>query len=320
MKNALYLVTFIFLLTACSKEEAPASDPNSNNGDPNVPVLPLVSLISGSEEVNMGVIGAPGFGSINYTIQGTAADGFVSLEIQRVENGVATEYETIAAGHPNFVAGNNIQTYDLGYVFTEDDLDIDLSFRAIITDANNNTATLNFGHSVVRRPMSQKNVTVQTVLPPNGDITIPYYLFVRDGSVLSVSHSEAVDVDLDQNVAMVFSVNNELGYYLSSLTAVTETVLVNGIQEKSTTRFKDSNSVFTDALADSYNIYDVFDIMDAYDALEFNSHQQKAANVSEEGKRFFFKTDQGDFGVLQVVSFTTNGDDAYLELDVFVTQ
>ena len=47
MKNALYLLTFIFLLTACSKEEAPASDPNSNNGDPNVPVLPLVSLISG---------------------------------------------------------------------------------------------------------------------------------------------------------------------------------------------------------------------------------------------------------------------------------
>lgn len=320
MKNALIYLFVILIASSCSKEDSPSNTPQGNDPIDNEVSLPNLILLNGSAEVYQGVIGSATQGSLQYTVEATAAGGFVSLEIFKVIDGTPQSYEIVAAGSDQFIPGSDVQSYALNYILSNEDAGSNLHFRAVVTDANNLKDTLDFAAVDVRKPMLQKTLQLQTIVNPVGDITIPYYLLINDTNIMAVNHDVAVNTTMDQNIAAVFSVNDGSGFYIVSPTSVLETVIVNGMQEKATTKFKDSNTVFMNPISYHYDIYDVFEMEAHYASLEFNSHEEKAEQVSTIGKRFYFLTDNNRVGAFQVSDFELIGNDAIITLDLIITQ
>lgn len=308
-------------LSSCSSDDDSTIEEEEELIDP---IPPTVVLNSGETGVFNAVLGSPTLGSLNYEVKAVAEDGFETLTIFKVLNGVSTEYETIDTNHPNYVANSNEFVYELNYILNnQNEVGTGLSFKAVITDVNNSTATLDFAQTNLRKPMTKSTVQVHTTLPPNGDDAISYYLHLNGSSeVIAVPRTQAENINLDQDIFAIFSVNDGSGYYLGSPESILETVLTDGMQTKATTKFKEqtAGSPFDLGLDTAYNIYDVYDVEHAYSVFEHNAHQQKAEQVGAIGKRFFFETDDNRTGVLQINSFEINGQDAHLGIDLFITQ
>lgn len=316
------VILMIVTIMSCSTSDDSISDSPNNNNNNNNPsdILPTLTLVSGEEGIYQGVVGSPTQGSLQHEVKAIAPEGFVSLEIFKVLDNVATSYILLDTNHPDYVAGSNTLTHTLNYIMNDvDEPGQGLRFKAVVTDANNNTSTLDFAEVDLRLPMIQKTVTLETVLPPVGDITIPYYLRISGINVTAVNHDVAISVNNDQDIAFAFSVNDGSGFYLGSLTFV-EPILSNGMQQKSTTKFKKNVNAPATPIFSNWDIYDVHNVEHAFSVLPFNSHEQKAEQISEVGKVFFFKTDDNRTGILQVKSFNLVGNDATLELDMYVTQ
>lgn len=322
--NHLRALCFFTLLavifTSCSSDD----DSTTTNSDPETEYTqPTVVLTNGEEGVFNAVLGSPTLGTLNHQINAVAEDGFDTLTIYKVFDGNTTEYETIDTNHPNYISNSNEFTYELNYILnSENEVETELYFQAVITDVNGNSASLNFAEVNVRRPMTKSQVTVETVNPPNGNINIPYYLHVNSTShVSAVNHDTAVDVNLDQDIFAIFSVN-ESGFYLGSPNIIAEAVLTNGIQNKATTTFKEPVFSPSESLITStYNIFDVYEIEQAYTYTSFTeANEQKAEQIDIVGSLFYFKTDDGRTGVLQTKSFDFDGQNASLTLDIFITQ
>ncbi len=317
-----YLAYAITTLISCSKDDAP-STPNEeeiNQEEKINQIMPTLTLESGEDGVYLGVVGSPTQGALLHEVKAIAPDGFVSLEIFKILDGVSTSYILLDTNHPNYVAGSNTLTHQLNYILNNiNEADRDLSFKAVVTDINNNTASLDFAQTDLRRPMLKKSVTIITVSPPSGDITIPYYLRITGPNVSVVNHDIAVGVDADQDIAFAFSVNDGSGFYLGSLNIV-EPIISNGMQQKSTTKFKHHVNAQDLSIHSIYDIHDVHDVEHAFNVLSFNSHEQKAEQISTVGKVFYFRTDDNRTGVFQVVSFGLKGNYASLKLDMYVTE
>ena len=321
--NKVAVFSFIILglltiLTSCSKDDAPTT-PEEGIEVPNE-TMPTMTLVSGEDGIYLGVVGSPTQGSLQHQVKATAPDGFVSLEIFKILDDVATSYISFDANHPNYVAGSNTFTHTLNYIMNDvDEPGRGLRFKAVVTDANNNIATLDFAEVDLRLPMLKRTVTLETTFPPVGDITIPYYLNIKGVNVNAVNHDVAVDVDNDEFIAFAFSANDALGYYLGSLSVI-EPAISNGMAEKSTTKFKHHINASAFPIFTYRDIYDVHNIEHAFSVLSFNSQEQKAEQVSESGKVFYFKTDDNRTGMFQIKNFNIVGNDASIELDLFVTQ
>ncbi len=320
MKNVLIYLFLIAIASSCSKDDSAAIVPQGNDPIENEATLPKVILLNGATDVFEGVVGAPTQSALQYTVEATAAAGFISLEIFKVVDGAPQPYEIVDSSSSQFVAGSDVQTYSLNYILNEADAGHSLSFKAVVTDANNQKDNLIFAQAEVRNPMIQSTVQLSTKVTPVGDITIPYYLLIDENNIMAVNHDIAVNVTTDQNIAAVFSVNEGSGFYIVSPSSVLETVIVNGMQEKATTKFKDANAQFINPLSNHYTIYDVFTMEGHYASLEFNAHEEKAEQVSTVGKRYYFSTDENRVGAFQVTNFELNGDDATITLDLFITQ
>jgi hypothetical protein len=318
------IISFVVLILAtimsCSTSDDSITAPqNINNNNPSE-ILPTLTLVSGEEGIYQGVVGSPTQGTLQHQIKAEAPDGFVSLEIFKVLDNVATSYILFDTNHPNYVAGSNTFTHTLNYIMNDvDEPGHGLRFKAVVTDANNNKSTLDFAEVDLRLPMLKKTVTLKTLLPPVGDITIPYYLKISGINVTAVNHDVAVNVDNDQFIAMAFSVNDDSGFYLSSLLKVEE-VISNGMQQKSTTKFKHYTNAPVTPLFTAWDIYDVYNVESAYSALSFNANEQKVEEVSNIGKIILFKTDDNRTGMMQVKGFSVDANIATIVLDMYVTQ
>ncbi len=327
MKKLSYLFMFFTILISCSKDDSittPEDNGNDNNGDNEIEyVLPIISLESGEEGTYQGVIGGVTNGSLQHQVKAIAADGFVSLEIIKVLDGTSTSYQTIDSSHPDYVVGSNEFTYQLNYILNnEEEVGKDLHFKAVVLDVNEHTFSFNFATAEIRLPMIKTTISLQTVVPPNGDITIPYYLLIDGDNVSAENHTTAVHSDFDQSIAFVLSVNDGSGFYFVSPAAVLETVIVNGMQEKATTKFKEhtTGSPFDYPLEQSLNMYDNYYVDYIFSVLDYNSNEEKAEQAGIVGKRYYFKTDDGKTGAIQTTNFTMEGSNAFIEFDLLVNR
>ncbi len=326
MKKLSYLFVLFTILISCSKDDSittPDDNGSNNDGDGGVEfVLPIITLESGEDGTYHGVIGSPTNGSLQHQIKAIAADGFVSLEIFKVLDGTSSAYEEIDTNHQDYISGSNLFFYQLNYILNNDEAGKDLHFNAVVTDANDHTFSFDFAVAEIRFPMIKTTISLQTVVPPNGDITIPYYLLIDGDNVSAENHTTAVHVEFDQNIALVFSVNDGSGFYFASPTAVVETVIVNGMQEKANTKFKEhvNGSPFNNPLDTSFNIYDNYELDHRFSVLDYNSNEGKAEQAGIVGKRYYFLTDNGKTGVIQTTNLSMEGSNAFIEFDLFVNQ
>jgi len=315
-----YFILVIPSLVSCSSDDSP-TPPISEEEEEETFIFPTVVLHSGETDVHMGVVGGPTSSALVYEVKATAPDGYDKMTIYKVVDGTEAEYQTVDTIHPNYVAGSNTFTYTLNYILNEDDVDKDLLFRAVVTDINGNTDSLDFAAAQVALPMIQGQALLQTSITENGDVTLPCYLYIDEaGSMVAVNHETAAAPSNNSNVLFAFTLSETYGYNLSSINSV-EDPFSNNFNLKTSTELKEqvSGSPFDISLPNTYNIYDVYNIEHIFSILDFNTHNEKAENVNTIGKRFFFETDDNRTGVLQVSDFEILGSRAYLEIDVFLT-
>jgi len=308
-----YLALAFFSLSSCSSD-----DDNSETNEP-VIIQPTVTLVSGSTDLHQGVIGSPQNGSLQHSVKGIAPEGFTQLVISKVVDGTASEYETIDTNHVNYVAGSNTFTYNLNYVLSANDVDKDISFKAVITDTNNNTASLDFAEVEVKQSLQfVESLFLQTKLPIEPfNLNVDHFLYINGDSVNNTTLGFAVNNQLNEKIVAVFSLNDAHGYYLSSPAAVVETDFVIEIQDKATTKFKEISTETIDFNA--LNIYNTYDIEALYNDADFNSHQQRAANI-DEGKLFTMQTDNDKIALFKITYFNVENGAATIALDMYITK
>lgn len=312
----LYMVLAFSFLTSCSKDDAPIT-PEEIIEKPDV--LPTLSLTSGSKDTTNGVIGAPGFGSLQHKVTAKAPEGFEKLIIFKVVDNVKTEYQTIDTSHPNYVKGSNSFTYDLGYIFKDSDVNKDLYFVAEIVDIKNNSKSLNFAKATVKKPMIKSSFVLQTTTNDSFSASKSYYLFIKDDAIIPYIRSQASIEENDNYIAAILSFNNESGLYLASATDTDEVYLTDSLLEISRTKFKYDKYSET-KLNEDFNIYDVFNIENNFETLEFKEEDERVQSLKE-GARFYFKTKYDRIAIIQVVRITNeNMTTKQINFDILITQ
>ncbi|MCX2678446.1 hypothetical protein OOZ15_00695 [Galbibacter sp. EGI 63066] len=316
MKKLTCIYTFMAMAVfSCSKD-----DGGSTPTPPPEVVLPTVEVQeSGYNETLHGVVGAPQSGAMIYTIEGTAEEGFKSLEIIKIENGSENQYESLDANSPDYVEGN-VQTYTLNYIFSNDDVDKALGFKAVVTDQNDATAEISFGAAKVKNPLLHfASVELKQSFPITGfNADTSCFLHIEDNTCQATSLGQFYDLGYDDKIAMVYSVNDGSGFYLGSPTVVNglEDNVTNGLNTLATTQFKVQENIdWSDISA-----YETFLVMNAYDEADFNSHEQKLESANTVGKIFSFKTDDDRIGLVKVTDQHTASPESWVKLDIYITQ
>lgn len=312
-----YLILAFVSLTSCSSDDAPI-----NQKEEEViieDVLPTLALTSGSEDLFLGVIGAPGNGSLQHTVKATAAEGFKELKIYKVQDGVKSSYISFDVNGPDYNANNNTYTHNLGYIFTENDANKDLYFIAEVIDINNNIETLNFAEATVEKPMIKSSFVLQTTTNDSYSASKSYYLFIKDEAIIPYIGSQATVEANDNYIAAILSYNDDSGLYLASATDTDEVYLTDNLLEISRTKFKYDKYSET-KLNEDFNIYNVYDVQDNYDTLAFTDKDERIQDLKE-GARFYFKTDDDRLAIIQVVRITSqDATTKQINFDIFVTQ
>lgn len=317
MKTIKLIYVFMALaLVGCSKDDDGTATPKEPVAQA---IPPTIALKSGSTDLFPGVIGAPQKGSLQHTVEAEAKDGFKSLEIQKLVDGSATSYQVIDENSAEY-AGGNVVAYTLNYIFKEEDLGKDLSFRAIVTDQNDAKATLDFAQAEVKRPMIAANVMMKAAVPLNPlAINIPHYLMLRDDECLGISLEDIDEKQLYDQIIGVFSLNDGSGFYLASPNTLLEAELLNLFpEEKATTKFKELE--LTADEFEAFTIYETFEVEDLFAGAAFNADPEKLELVSEVDKVFTFRTDEGRIGLGRITGFDIANGEAILDLEIIVTQ
>lgn len=310
------LVLVYSLLVSCSKDDT------TTVAEPEViaeEVLPTLKLTSGSEDVFFGVVGAPGNGSLQHTVKATAPDGFVELKIYKVEDGVKSNYISFDTNGPDYDATTKSYTHNLSYIFTDNDVDKELSFIAEVIDANNNIETLDFAAATVKNSMLKSSFVLQTTTNDSYSASKSYYLFIKDDAIIPYIGSQATKEENDNYIAAILSYNEDSGLYLASATDIDEIYLTDNLLEISKTKFK-SDEYSETKLKDDFNIYDTFTIEDNFEELDFDDKDERVQSLKE-GARFYFKTKDNRLAIIQVVRITSETKTIkQINFDIFVTQ
>lgn len=304
-------------ITSCSKDDSPSEEEEIE--EIVEVVQPKAELVSGSEDLTEGVIGAAGFGSLQHTVKATADEGFSLLIISRVVDGIKSEYQTIDTTHPNYVAGSNTFTYDLGYIFTEIDANKDIYFEAEVIDALNNSATLDFASATVKRSLKLvETLFMETRNPLQPDnMSIAQFMQIEGNQVGGVNLGTVINNDINDKVAAILSISEGEGIYLSSPSSVVHQESVDDITAKSATKFKKLSGEID---LNSYNIYDTFTIENIFDNANFGGHEERAAQINENDV-YVMRTDDGRTAMFKITYFDViNGTDIYLTMDMYITQ
>lgn len=311
--NYLAVLSFILLglttmLTSCSKDDDSIQNPTQQSN------LPTLTLISGQTTTNFGVVGSPTTGSLQYSIKATAPDGFDTLVIEKVVNGSASEYETIDITHPNYVAGSNSFTYQLNYILSENDVDNNIEFKAMILDTNNNADNMIFATVETKMPMHFAYLPMRTDNPPSAANNFPYFVYADYYELKKETISGMNLSTLDQNVLAVLSWNDGSGLYFSSPNITLESQLTDDLSHRSVTKFKEQTMSSEDFY--DFTIYDAFEVEALFDQATYNSHEEKAEGVNI-GKVYSFLTEDGNTGLMYVKDLEVIGNVFYVDVDVF---
>ncbi|WP_299276166.1 hypothetical protein [uncultured Psychroserpens sp.] len=314
----IYMLLAFSTLTSCSKDDSPITPEEEAVVNPDI--LPSLTLVSGSEDLFKGVVGAPGFGSLQHTVKATAPEGFVALNIYKVVDGVQSSYISFDINSPNYVDGSNTYTHNLSYIFTEIDIDKDLYFIAEVIDSNNNVETLDFAEAEVKDAMQYvETIFMETRLPAQPDnMSIAQFMQVDGLEVGGVNLNRVINEQINDKIAAVISVNEVDGIYISSASAVGNTDIVDDIQNKSNTKFKEINDETTNF--NTLNIYDTFEIESLYNNASFNEHQEKMKNIGQD-KLYAMKTDDNRIALFKVTYYEViNNSEVYMTMDMYITQ
>ncbi|WP_411030753.1 hypothetical protein [Spongiimicrobium sp. 3-5] len=313
-KSSIYFILFMLVLS-CSKDDSPTEVPLEVVVTENPPSL---TLVNGNSDTFFGIVDNPENGALTHAVKATAPDGFKSLVINKITDGVLAEYETIDAQHPDYVDNSTAHTYNLNYILNNTDVDHKISFNAVVTDKNNNTATLDFANALVEVPMLKTEVILESITPYDGSETRPFYLYIDGTAVEAVNYTQAKDSG--KLLAAVFSFTKDDGFNLASPNAVFLQEMVADFTEKSSTKFKPANDApYELALDSEYGIYDAHNIKSKFNALTYNDNEEKAINIGTPGVRYFFKTDDGRTGVFQVMAHETVGALSFLRIEILIT-
>ncbi|WP_353779461.1 hypothetical protein [Winogradskyella sp. 3972H.M.0a.05] len=314
-----YIILAFASLTSCSNEDSPAPTEQGEEQEQQF-VIPTLELVNGTEDLFLGVIGAPGNGSLQHSVKATAPEGFVELVIYKVVNGVQSEYQTIDTTHPNYVDGSNTFTYDLSYIFTNIDIDQEFYFIAEVRDIQNNTETLEFADAWVKQPMQfVETIFMETRLPLQPDnMQIAQFLEVNGNQVGGVNLNKVINEQINEKVAAVISVNEVEGIFISSVNAAGNASLVDDIDDKSTTKFKELNNEVVDTSI--YDIYDTFTIEALYENAAFGDNEQKALQIGQNSV-FAMRTDDNRTALFKITYYEViNNSEVYLTMDMYITQ
>ena len=310
--NYLAVLSFILLglstiLTSCSKDDEPVQQEGPTS-------LPSLTITSGQLNTNYAVVGSPTTGTLEYSVKATAPDGFDELIIEKITNGSSSILETITINHPDYVSGSNTFTYNLNYTLTENDVDKDIEFRAMLLDINNNADNLTFGSTETKLPMHFEYLAMRTDNPPSAANNFPYFIYA-DYYELKKETINGMNLStLDQNVLAVLSWNDGSGLYFSSPNITLENQLTNDLTHKSVTKFKEQNMSPEEFY--NFSIYNSFEIEDLYNEAPFNSHEEKAEGVNI-GKIYSFLTEEGNTGLMYVKDLEIVGNVFYVDVDIF---
>lgn len=323
-KTALYatVITYVslafFSLNSCSSDDS-TTPPEEVIVEVELDA-PTLELISGTTDITQGVIGAPGFGSLQHSVKATAPEGFDQLVIYKVVDGIQSEYETIDTSNPDYTEGSNTYTYDLGYIFTEIDANKNVYFIAEIWDVENQILSLEFAEAEVKKPMQfVETVFMETRIPlDTNNMAIAQFLEINGETVAGVNLNKVVDEQINDKVAAILSYSEGEGIYLASPNSVVHQESVDDIDNKSETKFKKLNNEVLDL--DLYNIFDTFTIEDLFNDAAFGGHEQRAPQINE-NDAYAIRTDDGRTALFKITYFEViNGDQVYLTMDMFVTQ
>lgn len=308
-----YIILAFMFLTSCSKDDSPTTEEETIEQQD---VLPTINLDSGLEDVTKGVIGAPGFGSLQHKVKATAPEGFSQLIIFKVVDGVKSEYQTIDTSHPNYVNGSNSFTYELGYIFSDEDVDKSLHFLAEIIDTKNNSESLKFAEASVKQPLNLiKTIFLETRIPLQPyNVGIAQFLKIDSEEVKGINLSTVVSDNVNQQVAAVFSLSEDLGLHLASPKMVISQETVLKIQNKAETKFK---VIADDVDFDSFNIYNTFEIEDLITNATYSPNEQKTTQLSE-GKVFAIITDDERMALCKITYFEQINGEVYLTMDLLI--
>lgn len=316
-----HFLVVLLLLTGCSSDDAEApieevidAPPVSEN-----PVLPEISLESGSETLFLGVVGGSVESQLDHTIKIDAPEGLVRLTISRVRAGENEEYVTISEGHPDFSTGMTTLTYQLDYIFDEKDVEQELYFLAEGVDALGNITSLKFAEAWVKLALFEASFTLQASKLSQFNPLLNHYLLINGNSIKSVQRSEASQQENDKDVVAILSYNDEAEFYLASPTDVSEGQLTDPLLEISKTKFK-YDILAEDALMATFSPVDVHSVESNYEDLLFSEKDERLEKLTV-GNRFYIETSDSRIAILQVSDIEDLGPaQTLVSFDILITQ
>jgi len=282
------LMSILFLIQiGCSNssdEPTPADDPEETVE------APSLTFSAGTDSFK-GVIGSPENGSYQNSIKVNSPGGFQNLEIIKIVDGQEIKYLTINLADVQVLTKEQIQ-YDFQYILTESDIDHEVSFKAFAIDQEGNESdNYAFGELQVRNPMLYFNTSLGTAIPADMSGTnTPNYLILKDKNTASADLGDVVTDNLSGNVNMIFSVNPDIGYYLTSPNACIETSLLYKFNTFNVLKIKAVD--LSEESFSKIDMYDAWELESVYAQTEFGSNEERML-VTGAKKTLLFETQDG---------------------------
>lgn len=307
------LISFLMVAVSCSKDEAPKAEQKEIED-----TTPELKVIGGIQDFS-GVVGSTENGEINFTLETTTPAGYKSLSVYKVVDGEKSLVKTYAVEEATFKY-EGTYSVDINYIIEEEDVEKEAYFEAYVLDSENKqSSTVKVANLEAFGKMSYFSLYVGTTLPAaNGGVTTPNFLILGT-ETSDLNMGDMVTNNLSAEIDLVFSVNDGLGYYLTSPAACIEEELMVKFQELNTTKLKAVEMAPEEF--DNLNPFKTIEVLDMYEQHEFNSHQQRAEQM-DLGKCITFKTVDGQKGIIIVKQFfkDDNADPVitYIKLGIWI--
>ncbi len=306
------LISLLVVSVSCKKDKGGKAQPEPED------TTPILKVIGDVKDF-IGVSGSTDNGEVNFMIEASTPAGFKSLNIYKVVDGKQTLVKSFSIAEVT-LQYDKVYTAEISYLIEEEDVEREVYFEGYVLDsANIQSTTIKLANLQAFGKISYFGEYVGTTLPAaNGGVSTPNFLVLGTGTI-DLSMAEMVTNNLSSEVDLVFSVNDGLGYYLTSPAACIEDELLVKFQQLNTTKLK-----VVDVAPEAFNDLNPFktlEVMDIYEQGEFYSHEERAGQM-EEGKCIAFKTDDGQTGLMMVKQFYTDNEAepavTYIKLGIWI--
>ena len=304
--NYILLLFFVAVVASCGDDDdatpmTPLDPEDPAAETPDRPVLTVENPQTGFQ----GVFKSDETGEVKVNLKGTLDARFSKLEIFKSLDGEEALHEEIEESAANFDAEGAL-LYEFSYAFEDGDANKAVVFSAVLTDSlEQQSEKVVLVEAEVLLPMVYYEAIVATDFPASGKSQIPYYLRLNANIAEGQRIGTVVTQGSHEEIAMVFSVNEGVGYYLSSPNAIVETDLVIKVNPKAETKFKVVE--LPEVGFNGYDEDDPFVIRAMFEEAEFGSNEERAPVKVGDGTGIVFKTDSGETGLLHLQSLEPAG-------------